>query len=222
MANIIIDDEFFDQVEKRYNQIVEHTTKGVILNKIEFTFPRYKEQAIQRGQLNYEIGYYLAKLKKQQKNFYKKNDSKETKLKKMFNSINMYNNLMDVVNKYNNLKDILPTKEEVIEMVKELNDELIQDYKRYLWFYYNQIEYLYDNFDCNRIIYLNSKTIKKKHQKDCPICLNNVEIGVKTKCGHLFHCDCLGDFFTNHNGNNMNNITIRPKCPLCRQEICFK
>lgn len=221
MTNNISDETFYNMVEDKYKMIIEHTTKGILLNNINFTFPQYKEQATQRGYLNYEITHHMGKLKTQQKNYYKKNDSWNTKLKKMFSIINTYNSLMEVVDKYNNLKDIIPTQTEFIGMVSDLRDELYWEYTYNQRKYYKEIEDLYDKFDNNIPIYCESKIFKKKYQTDCPICLEKVTIGINLKCSHLIHCDCLSDY-KKSNANTIYRFSLtRIKCPVCRQDLNY-
>ena len=41
--------------------------------------------------------------------------------------------------------------------------------------------------------------------KECPICLNNMDISVPLPCGHIFHGDCILDW-----------IDRKRNCPICR------
>lgn len=81
------------------------------------------------------------------------------------------------------------------------------------------------------------------YPKECCICMSefdysatrttntNPQIIIRTKCGHVFHRDCLGGWLGGHwdnssrNNNNNNNSAnnnikaTRRVCPLCRQNL---
>eukprot|EP00835_Amoeboradix_gromovi_P001545 NODE_72_length_23514_cov_0.560624.p6 type:complete len:312 gc:universal NODE_72_length_23514_cov_0.560624:21399-22334(+) len=45
--------------------------------------------------------------------------------------------------------------------------------------------------------------------KDCAICQDILEYGLELKCKHVFHEDCIKEWFKSHN-----------TCPICRAEVC--
>ena len=47
--------------------------------------------------------------------------------------------------------------------------------------------------------------------QECSICQQHIREGIKTKCKHYFHCECLKRWLT--------NMCNKPTCPNCRNSL---
>ena len=47
-------------------------------------------------------------------------------------------------------------------------------------------------------------------EKECPICLNEMNDTVHLPCGHAFHSDCI-----------LNWIDTKRNCPICRSSVVW-
>ena len=48
--------------------------------------------------------------------------------------------------------------------------------------------------------------------KTCSICLDDLDLGVKLKCGHIYHQECINKWITTE-------FSMDKKCPLCNCHI---
>lgn len=58
---------------------------------------------------------------------------------------------------------------------------------------------------------VNDKLVKETEEKECAICLSNIEGNTDlsiTKCGHYFHCSCL-----------IKAALKKRQCPMCRENL---
>jgi SNF2 family DNA or RNA helicase len=57
---------------------------------------------------------------------------------------------------------------------------------------------------------LNNNEIKEESDDSCSICLDNINNGSVTKCGHIFCTECI-----------KNSLKYKKKCPMCKKELEF-
>ncbi len=50
---------------------------------------------------------------------------------------------------------------------------------------------------------------QKIENKDCCICIDNINEGIKLSCDHCFHVDCLKHWLCNE----------KKSCPICRRDV---
>ena len=55
-----------------------------------------------------------------------------------------------------------------------------------------------------------SKTVTPTVENECPVCIDTMVSPCKLPCGHIFCYECLDTI-----------LDIKPRCPLCRQDICI-
>ena len=58
------------------------------------------------------------------------------------------------------------------------------------------------------------QTHSSNSQDDCPICIDPINLGVKTNCGHAF---CSGCLINNWKSNF--SVSAPMTCPICRQNV---
>lgn len=80
----------------------------------------------------------------------------------------------------------------------------------------NELLYTIDKIICRRkkireLLIENGLTDEKNENEKCSICLDD-KTDCKTKCGHIFHYDCLKEWI-------QNNKPLNKNCPYCRQQI---
>lgn len=127
--------------------------------------------------------------------------------------VNLYNKIFKSISiKKNSTRNLINNCEKNIK--KSINTLLILDDKLI------ELENILENL--HKIVC--PEDIKNKcvvvHEDDpvvCCICLNNIELGAKTTCGHLFHVHCINLYI--YSIINDTNDDIKILCPLCRKFI---
>ena len=73
------------------------------------------------------------------------------------------------------------------------------------------------NAFCNLFIRdaMNSSCFRNDKEGDCcPICLGDIQMGVRTDCGHVFCGECLANWHM-QTGDDVFTMT----CPMCRRDV---
>lgn len=210
MTKQIIDNKFFSTIEKKYNLIKEEIEKGISLNpQIKYTIPEYLGQEMMRDEQIYDINKKIKQIKNKIKTYKEKNNTK-TKFKKMFDTINNYNQLTELIEEYNTINKNNTPSSEVYGIM------LTMQYKDILKIYgENKINKLYEEFKEKIKYIIQDVRIKRKNRDNCPICLDIVKKGITLECNHLIHRNCLEELIK---ADEEINKKIH-FCPLCREII---
>ena len=94
----------------------------------------------------------------------------------------------------------------------KLNNSLVDLYKNDIINIKEKSINLFSNINKSKLC----KEFNKDDDITCPICLENIDIGIQTKCNHKFHLSCMNVYIHSKINSNMD---IDITCPLCRLNI---
>lgn len=181
--------------------------KIISINNCIIDFFKFKHTITKK---NTELNKQLHKLNKNNNSNIKKNININ---KQITNKVKLYNKIFKSISiKKNNTRNLINNCEKNIK--KSINTLLILDDKL------NELEHFLENLhkiDCPEDIKSKCVTVHKDDCVACCICLNNIDLGVKTVCGHLYHVHCINLYI--YSIINDNNDDIKILCPLCRKFI---
>lgn len=181
--------------------------KIIIINNYIIDFFKYKYDITKK---NTEITKQLNKLNKNNNLHLKKNISIN---KQITSKVNLYNKIFKSISiKKNNTRNLINNCEKNIK--KSINTLLILDDKLI------ELENILENLhkiDCPEDIKNKCTIVHKDDSVVCCICLNNIDFGAKTSCGHLYHVHCINLYIYSIISDINDDIKIL--CPLCRKFI---